>query len=164
MEKAVEHNKESNKRGTKGKQIKKETTMIYEATITYITRDKNGNDKQAKESFIVDNVETFAQVEDLLYREFQDLTDIDVVAIKRSNINEIINKCNNVDEKIWLADIVQVFVDENGVEKEMRYKFAFFSLNTDTAFQYVNEYLKQGYTDMELVGLKKTRFQDIFKG
>ena len=138
--------------------------MIYEATITYITRDKNGNDKQAKESFIVDNVETFAQVEELLYREFQDLTDIDVVAIKRSNINEIINKCNNVDEKIWLADIVQVFVDENGVEKEMRYKFAFFSINTDTAFQYVKEYLKQGYTDMELVGLKKTRFQDIFEG
>lgn len=138
--------------------------MIYEATITYITRDNNGNDKQAKESFIIDNVETFAQVEELMYREFQNLTDIDVIAIKRSNINEIINKCSNADEKIWLADIVQMFVDENGVEKEMRYKFAFFSLNTDTAFQYVKEYLKQGYTDMELVGLKKTRFQDIFEG
>lgn len=138
--------------------------MIYEATITYLTRDKNGNDKQMKESFIVDNVETFAQVEELFYQEFQDLTDFDVIAIKRSNINEIINKCSNVDEKIWLADIVQMFVDENGVEKEIRYKFAFFSLNTDTAFQYVKEYLKQGYTDMELVGLKKTRFQDIFEG
>ena len=138
--------------------------MIYEATITYITRDKNGNDKQAKESFIIDNMETFGQVEELLYQEFQSLTDIDVIAIKRSNINEIINKCSNADEKIWLADIVQVFVDENGVEKEMRYKFAFFSLNTDTAFQYVKEYLKQGYTDMELVGLKKTRFQDIYEG
>ena len=136
--------------------------MIYEATITYITRDNNGNDKQAKESFIIDNAETFAQVEELLYQEFQNLTDIDVIAIKRSNINEIINMCSNADEKIWLADIVQMFVDENGVEKEMRYKFAFFSLNTDTAFQYVKEYLKQGYTDMELVGLKKTRFQDIY--
>lgn len=138
--------------------------MIYEATITYITRDNNGNDKQVKNIFIVDNAETFAQVEELMYREFQNLTDIDVIAIKRSNINEIINKCSNADEKIWLADIVQMFVDENGVEKEMRYKFAFFSLNTDTAFQYVKEYLKQGYTDMELVGLKKTRFQDIFEG
>lgn len=138
--------------------------MIYEGTITYITVDESGNDKQKKEIYIVDNVETFAQVEELLYQEFQNLTNIDVVAIKRSNINEIINKCSNVDEKIWLADIVQMFVDENGVEKEMRYKFAFFSLNTDTAFQYVKEYLKQGYDDMELVGLKKTRFQDIFEG
>lgn len=137
--------------------------MIYEGTITYITRDKNGNDKQVKDIFIVDNAETFAQVEELMYREFQNLTDIDVIAIKRSNINEIIKRCSNVDEKIWLADIVQMFVDENGVEKEMRYKFAFFSLNTDTAFQYVKEYLKQGYTDMELVGLKKTRFQDIYE-
>ena len=138
--------------------------MIYEATITYLTRDKNGNDKEVKNVFIVDNAETFAQVEELMYREFQNLTDIDVIAIKRSNINEIINKCSNADEKIWLADIVQMFVDENGVEKEMHYKFAFFSLNTDTAFQYVKEYLKQGYDDMELVGLKKTRFQDIFEG
>lgn len=138
--------------------------MIYEGTITYITVDESGNDKQKKESYIVDNVETFGQVEELLYNEFQNLTNIDVISIKRSNINEIINKCSNVDEKIWLADIVQMFVDENGVEKEMHYKFAFFSLNTDTAFQYVKEYLKQGYTDMELVGLKKTRFQDIFEG
>lgn len=137
--------------------------MIYEATITYLTRDNNGNDKQMKKSYIVDNVETFAQVEELLYQEFQNLTDIDVIAIKRSNINEIINRCSNADEKIWLADIVQMFVDENGAEKEMRYKFSFFSLNTDTAFQYVKEYLKQGYDDMELVGLKKTRFQDIFE-
>lgn len=136
--------------------------MIYEATITYITSDNNGNDKQAKESFIIDNVETFAQVEELLYQEFQNLTDIDVVSIKRSNINEIIKPCTTVDEKIWIADIVQMFTDENGVEKEMRYKFAFFSMYPDTAFNYVKEYLKQGYTDMELVGLKKTRFQDIF--
>lgn len=137
--------------------------MIYEGTIQYITRDKNGNDKQVKESYIVDNVETFAQVEELLYREFQDLTDIDVVAIKRSNINEIIKAKTMDGESVWIADIVQMFVDENGVEKEMRYKFAFFSMFPDTAFQYVKEYLKQGYTDMELVGLKKTRFQDIYE-
>ena len=136
--------------------------MIYEGTILNITRDKNGNDKQVKESYIVDNVETFAQVEELLYREFQDLTDIDVVAIKRSNINEIIKPKTTDGESVWIADIVQMFVDENGVEKEMRYKFAFFSMFPDTAFQYVKEYLKQGYTDMELVGLKKTRFQDIY--
>ena len=55
--------------------------MTYEATITYITRDRNGNDKQVKESYIIDNVETFAQVEDMLYQKFQNLTDIDVVAI-----------------------------------------------------------------------------------
>lgn len=136
--------------------------MIYEATITYITRDKNGNDRQAKESYMIDNAETFAQVEELMYREFQNLTDIDVASIKRSNINEIIKPKTTEGESIWVADIVQMFTDENGVEKEMRYKFAFFSMYPDTAFHYVKEYLKQGYDDMELVGLKKTRFQDIF--
>jgi len=136
--------------------------MIYEATITYITMDKNGNDRQAKESYMIDNAETFAQVEELMYREFQNLTDIDVASIKRSNINEIIKPKTTEGESIWVADIVQMFTDENGVEKEMRYKFAFFSMYPDTAFHYVKEYLKQGYDDMELVGLKKTRFQDIF--
>lgn len=136
--------------------------MTYEATITYVTIDKQGNDKQAKESYMVDGVETFAEVEELLYKEFQDLTDIDVIAIKRSNINEIIKGKTTDGESVWVADIVQLFVDENGIEKEMRYKFAFFSMYPDTAFNYVREYLKQGYTDMELVGLKKTRFKDIF--
>lgn len=138
--------------------------MTYEATITYLTRDKNGNDKQMKTSYIIDEVETFAQVEELLYDKFQGLTDIDVVAIKRSNINEIIKPKTTDGESVWIADIVQNFTDENDVEKEMRYKFAFFSMYPDTAFQYVKEYLKQGYDDMELVGLKKTRFQDIFVG
>lgn len=135
--------------------------MTYEATITYITRDKKGNDKQVKENYIIDEVETFAQVEELLYDKFQGLTDIDVVAIKRSNINEIIKPKTTNGESVWIADIVQIFTDENDVEKEMRYKFAFFSMYPNTAFQYVKEYLKQGYDDMELVGLKKTRFQDI---
>ena len=138
--------------------------MIYEATITYVTTDKNGNDKQVKASFIVENAETFSQVEELLYQNFQNLTDIDVVAIKRSNITEIIGPFNDIiDSKIWVADVVQIFVDENCVEKEMRYKFAFFSKNTDTAFQNVKEYLKQGYNDMELVALKKTKFQDMYE-
>ena len=136
--------------------------MTYEAQITYITRDKNGNDRQAKENYIIDNVETFAQVEERLYQEFQDLTDIDVVAIKRSNINEIIKAKTTEGEKVWVADIMQTYTDDDGAEKEMRYKFALFSMYFETANQYVKEYLKQGYTDMELVGLKRTRFEDIF--
>ena len=136
--------------------------MIYEGTISYIKVDRNGNDKQVKESFIVDNAETFGQVEELLYTEYQDLTDIDVISIKRSSINEIIKPKTTDGERIWIADIVQTFVDENDVEKEMRYKFAFYSMLPDTAFQYVREYLKQGYTDMELVGLRQTKFKDIF--
>lgn len=138
--------------------------MIYEGTITYLTRDKNGNDRQMKKNYIVDNVETFAQAEERLYVEFQDLTDIDVVAVKRSNINEIIKMKTTEGEGVWIADIVQSLVDDEGIEKEMRYKFAFFSMFFDTANQYVREYLKQGYTDMELVGLKKTRFENIFEG
>lgn len=137
--------------------------MIYEGTISYVTIDENGNDKTKKESYIIDNVDTFAEVEELLLNEFQAETNIDVVAIKRSKINEIIkSNANAENEVVWVADLSQMFVDENGVEKELRYKFAFFSQNTDTAFQFVKEYLKQGYTDMELVGLKKTKFVDIY--
>lgn len=138
--------------------------MIYEGTIQYCVIDKNGNDKQVKETYVIDEVETFGQVEELLYKEFQDLTDIDVVSIKRSVVNEIIKPKTTEGEQVWMAEVMQTFIDDNDVEKEMRYKFLFYGMTFDAANQYVREYMKQGYEGMELIGLKRTRIKDIFIG
>ena len=66
--------------------------MIYEGTISYMKIDKNGNEKVIKESYIVDNVETFADAELALFEEFKSLNAIDIIAIKRSRLKEIANK------------------------------------------------------------------------
>lgn len=135
--------------------------MIYEATVTYIKVDDNGNDKQVKETFVLENMETFAEVEKFLYEEFGSFTAIDVVAIKRSTVKEIANERQSQDDKIWEATVQDVFTNDQGEEKELKYKVLLFSNTIENAIAFVTEYMEQGYS-MTLVSLKRTKFMDLY--
>lgn len=136
--------------------------MIYEGTIQYIAIDENGNDKSTKENYIIENAELFAQVENKLYEEFEGYTDIDVVAVKRSRIKEIINTRQSEDDLIWLCEIEDVFLTEDGEEKPLRYKILGYSKDFNSAKTLFGEYLKQGYS-MNIISIKKTKFEDVLK-
>lgn len=135
--------------------------MIYEATITHIVIDDKGNDKTKKERFIIDNMETFSEVESMLFEEYGSLREFDVPAIKRSNIKEIANKRQSDEDKIYIAEIEDVFTTDTGEEKPIKYKIAFFSSsNFDDALCFITEFLKQGF-DMSLISLKQSNFVDV---
>lgn len=135
--------------------------MIYEATTTHIIIDDKGNDKIKKERFIIDNMETFSDVEAMLFGEYGTLREFDVPAIKRSNIKEIANKRQSDEDKIYIAEIEDVFTTDTGEEKPIKYKIAFFSSsNFDDALYFITEFLKQGF-DMSLISLKQSNFIDI---
>jgi hypothetical protein len=136
--------------------------MIHEATITYIDIDEKGNDRNVKENLVIENEESFAKVEDKLYEMYQDMTDIDVIAIKRSKVKEIANKRESIDDKIWEAIVADYFTDENGVQKELKYKILLYSKTFDGAKAFIGEYLKQGF-NMALVGLKCTKFVEVLE-
>ena len=133
--------------------------MIYETTISYISIDKNGNDKVVKERFIIDNAETFSDCENAMYEIYKEYSDIDVIAIKRSRLQEFVNKRTNPREKIFISDLEDTFIDDDGNEKEMRYSIAFYALDIESAYAFITEYIKQGY-DLKIVALKKTKFID----
>mgnify|MGYP002852442256 CR=1 FL=1 len=136
--------------------------MIYEATIQFIAIDNNGNDKSTKQSYIIENAELFAQVENRLYEEFEGYTDLDVVAIKRSKIKEIANERTSDDEKIFLATLVDVFLNDDGSEKEIKYTIAFYSKDMNTAHAYIREYVSQGY-NMGVKQIKESKLIDVLK-
>lgn len=134
--------------------------MIYEGTISYTKIDKNGNEKVIKESYIVDNVETFTDAELELFEKFKSLNDIDIIAIKRSRLKEIANKRTKDEENVYVAEIADKQINDNGEEIELIYKVALFAMFIDDAYAFAKEYLTQGY-DMHLVGLRKTRIKDV---
>lgn len=137
---------------------------MYEGTISYITIDKNGNDKTLKEQFILEHCESFTDAEEQLYDYGSGLTAIDVVAIKRSKLREIVNERDNENEKIFYATIVDKFYDADKDETtETKYVVALFAMDMKQAHQIVNDYMKQGLEDMELVGLKCTKVVDVLK-
>lgn len=137
--------------------------MIYEGTIKYETTTKKGNTKTVRESFLIENAETFNDAEYALYQEFKNETGIDVVSLKRSKIKEIANHgTGKLKTPMFVATLTDVFTDDNGNEKEMNYDIAFFAPNIQEAHNFIIYYTEQGYC-MEMRGLKQAKFLDVIE-
>lgn len=134
--------------------------MIHEAIIEYITVGKNGNDKKVKEKYIIDGLGCFSEVEAKLVDEFIGLTAMDVVDIKRSKIKEVANSRQSDDDEVFIAELMDIFHDDDGTEKSLKYKIAFFEKSMEKAMHFISEYKKQGY-DMKLVSLNQSTFTDV---
>lgn len=134
--------------------------MIYESKVSFTSFDNNGK-KVCKQRYIVENAETFFDAETQTYQTCDGEDNLDVTDIKRSKLKEIANKRQDVTGVIWIADIQDTSVDDNGEEKYNVYKVAFYSTTFDNAKAFITEYLKQGYGDRELISLKKSNFVDV---
>lgn len=136
--------------------------MIHEVQVQFTKIDNKGNDKVVKEKYLVGIAESFGDAETQAFEYCNGETALDVVAIKRSKVKEIINSRSNDNDVIFIADVASKQVNEDGEEVEFVYKWALFAFDFDDAYRKVNEYLKQGY-DMSCVGMKKTKFLDVIK-
>lgn len=134
--------------------------MIHECQVNYVTIDKQGKDKNVKENYLVDNLECFTEVEEKLVEYGIGFTDFDVLAIKRSSAKEIANSKQNENDKIWLAEVMDVQINDDGEEKEIKYKIFLFAQTFDSAKAFISDYIKQGY-DLTLVSLKLTKFVEV---
>ena len=135
--------------------------MIYEVTIQHSVYLENGNEKIKKEQYLIDNCNMFADAEDLMYTQFSNLKNIDVIAIRRSKINEIVNTCNNANDKLFSADIMDVSIDEEGQEHEIVYRVIVWASDIKDAQTKMEIYLKQGM-DMQLIALRRTKYVDVY--
>lgn len=134
--------------------------MIYEATIQRLKNDGNGNQKVVKEKYVLEEGDFFAHAETKLYEEFESEQEFDVTEIKRSKIKEIANQRANDEERLWLSEVQDSMLGDDGEEKVIKYKILFFSKTFDTAKAFITEYIKQGY-GMTLVSLKLTKIIDV---
>jgi hypothetical protein len=136
--------------------------MIYEIQVQFTKIDKNGNDKVAKEKYIVENAASFGDAEEMGYSHCEGETGLDVIAVKRSPIKEIVNRRTNDNEKIFLATIIDYFYVEGKEEPvENKYILALHAEDINKAHAIVREHLKQGLDDMELVALKCTKYLEV---
>ena len=135
--------------------------MIYEIQAQFTRIDGKGNDKVIKEKYMVENAESFGDAETQGYNHCDGETDLDIVAIKRSKVREIINKKSATeDEKIWFADVADVRTNDDGEEVEIIYKVALYATSWDDANAKVKYYLSQGF-DMTILSIKKTKFTEV---
>lgn len=138
--------------------------MIYETKGKYSIVCEDGNEKDYKESYIVEEAETFADAElqTMEYIQVLSKTNLDVTDVKRSKAKEIANSRQSDDDSIWIAELMDIFLTDEGEEKTIKYKVFLFAKTFDAAKEFIAEYSKQGY-DMCLVSLKLTKFVDVIK-
>lgn len=134
--------------------------MFYEGTIKVTKMDEKGNDKEVKESFIVENAELFGEVEQKLLELYNG--ECEVIAIKHANIMEIVNQPFE-DSKIFKAKLISIFVDDKGKEKETSYYVLLFAKDTEQAISIMKEYVKQGLNDLEIKAIIETKFLEVLK-
>ena len=134
--------------------------MIYEIQAQFTRIDGKGNDEVIKEKYLVENAESFGDAETQGYNHCDGETGLDIVAIKRSKVREIVNKKSTTeDEKIWFADVADVRTNDDGEEVEIIYKVALYATSWDDANAKV-KYLSQGF-DMTILSIEKTKFAEV---
>lgn len=136
--------------------------MIYECTITYAATDEKGCTKTQKEKYIVENVCMFSDAETLLYKVFDEHIDVDVVALKRSKLMEIVNTDSD-GSKIFFATIVSHFITENGDDKQTKYVVALFADDIQSAQEKTKDYMRQGLQDMDLIKIAETNYLGVLE-
>ena len=135
---------------------------MYEVKYSYTTIDNKGNDKVVKNTIICEHAASFGDAEEMAYNFANGETDLDVIAVKRSSIKEIINRRASDNDKIFTATIVDTcHIDGKDEPVENKYILALYAEDINQAHSIVREYMKQGLNDMELVGLKCTKYLEI---
>lgn len=136
--------------------------MYYEMT-TKVTRPKDdGTEREVTERYITDCL-TFEEAERKAMETYAaDNASGDVVAVKRSNVREIVNE-GEQKEHYFKATIVDVFIDDNGKEKELRYYVLIRADDLGEATAKANDYMRQGLQDMRLDGIVKTKILELLR-
>ena len=132
--------------------------MLYEVSSKRIVIDKKGNDKNAIEHFLVKNVALFGEAETAILMLYN--LENDVVAVKRSNIEAVINTRDDDEQKLYIATIEKTMF-EDIKEIVTREKIAMFAMNIEDATERAKEYMRTDMADCVLVGVKKSKFIDL---
>lgn len=134
--------------------------MFYEITAEVEKTLENGLTKKVKEQYITD-CESFTEAENKSIEHLQCFNDgeIDVTAIKRSKVIEIVNEIES--DFFFRATVVQTKLDDNGNEKEFKYQLLVSAPDINKATILMNNHLQQGYDDMRLDALVKTKIIEV---
>ena len=131
--------------------------MIYEVTVKYLNEEA----KPVKESILVCEAVNFAEAEAIALSEYSGYNNIDVVAVKRSAIQEVRKLGVYLDVEIYEVTTLFTTIDEvTAKEKKTAFKYAVVGDSIYRAQDYVKKNILEH--NEELVSIKLTKFISIY--
>ena len=134
--------------------------MFYYGSIKVNKPTEKGEEKEVRESYVIENIDLFAEAEQRLLSIYNG--ECDVFDIKRANIMEIVNQPFE-DSKIFKAKLISTFIDDKGKEKETSYYVLLFAKCTEQAISIMKEYVKSGLQDLEIKSISETKYLEVLK-
>lgn len=136
--------------------------MNFEVKSRRTIVDNKGNDKSITEVFLVENAESFGEAENRVEEYWN--SENDVVGIAISKVIEVLNYPTSEEKeglRVFKAVFVTTFTDDDGNDKEQKYPVVLWAHDIDDAMVKVAEHLKQGYGDITLIGLAKSKIVEV---
>ncbi len=143
--------------------------MNYIATVRYTATAENGLSKTITEQYLIQRAANFADAEEQATICATDNAgeNIDVAAIKRTNICDII-KCKDEDRyndtRWYKAKLTLIILDEKtGKERRAAVNHLVCATNIAAARNLVEDHMKGSCTDYEIATLDETRIVSVLR-
>lgn len=134
----------------------------FEVKLERVVQDKKGNDKKVKETFLVENMVSFGDAETTVQTYWN--CECDILAVSLSKVMEVLNYPTSKEKeelRVFRAVLIQTFMDDNGEEKESKYPIVLWAKDLETAMSDVKAYITQGYGDMSIHSITKSKICEI---
>lgn len=137
--------------------------MLIEVKVK-VARVIDGKTRKRTETYVM-NKEFFSQAEyDVteLLNEDTTIEDFQIQSLKLSQIKEIDDQ--SIDNSIpsFIATLIDIFHQDDGTEKKMKYKVLLWADNLTAANRRANELIHQGY-DMQIEGIKQVDYEYLIE-
>jgi len=129
-----------------------------------VARVIDGKTRKRTETYVVDDCELYSNAEyrvmSTLVREQKEGTieNFEIQSLKLSQIKEIDDQTINNSIPSFIATLIDIFHQDDGTEKKLKYKVLLWADNLTAANRRANELSHQGY-DMQIEGIKQVDYE-----
>lgn len=137
--------------------------MLIEVKVK-VARIIDGKTRKRTETYVVDNCELYSNAEyrvmSVLIHEQEEGTveSFEIQSLRLSQIKEIDDQTINNSIPSFIATLIDIFHQDDGTEKKLKYKVLLWADNLTAANRRANELSHQGY-DMQIEGIKQVDYE-----
>lgn len=137
--------------------------MLHEVIVRVTAMDAKGVEKQKTERYFTQGKLVLAESESAVMEYLIPYSsNTDVICIKQSKIKEFANSRTSDNEDVYIITLESTFINENtGEESTTKYEIGMFATSIPDATKKAEEYCRQGFADLNLVSVKRTKWIDI---
>ena len=140
--------------------------MNYITTVRYAQTQDDGLTKTVTEQYLIHSAATFADAENLAYNKVAgEGENIDVTAIKRSNISNVIKRADDSmadNDKWYKAKLTFITINEaTGKERKTTVNYLVIAQDISVARNRIVDYMRGSVTDYEIATLDETKIVSV---